>query len=231
MRGTRLGAALVAALVLTLGLTVGPRPARASSFEVYPLLVQTSTGLGAVTVHNPGPDRLYIEAELLVWTQSAAGAPVLTPDPALLVSPPGTWIGPNQDYRFRLLVPAAHAGKEGSYRLLLRQLPSESDIGAGKVLFTITQSLPVFAEPRHLSPPQLSASLSPDGTLMLRNSGERRARIADLAQGGRVLIRGLAGYALGGSVLALRKLPVHPGKISFSTDLGPRTLVVPPSAR
>ncbi len=214
----------LAAFMLAALLALAPSGAGATWFEVYPLLIQTTTGLGAVTVHNPGPGRLYIEARLRGWSASPQGLPVLAPVKGALVSPPGTWIAPGQNYRFRLAVPRASAGREGNFRLLLRQLPSRRDLAAGHVVFTITQSIPVFAEPPTLSAPRLSATVAADGTLLIRNDGGRRARISHLAQGGVVLVPGLAGYALGHATLAIRQVHAHPGAVTFQTDLGPRTL-------
>ena len=63
--------------------------------------------------------------------------------------------------------------------------------------------------------------------LAITNSGGRRARLSHLVQDGRVLVKGLAGYALSGSTLIIQlATPIHPGRIDFVTDSGPRWIDV-----
>ncbi|MGA7966888.1 MAG: fimbria/pilus periplasmic chaperone [Gammaproteobacteria bacterium] len=198
----------------------------AAGFEVRPVLVETADGLGTLTVSNPGATRLYIQGTLYRWSYDTDGVQVLAAVPNVIVSPPATWIKPGSEYRFRLKVPQAAPGQELSFRLLLSEVPTRDTITNGAVMMTVTQSIPVFSEGKSLKSPSLSATLV-GSTLLIHNSGGRHVRIAQLMQDGRVVKSGLVGYALSGSLLAVHlKIPIHPGRIEFTTDLGLQTLVV-----
>jgi fimbrial chaperone protein len=204
---------------------MAPAAASAEGFEMRPLLIETSDGLGSLTVSNPGNRRIYIEASIYKWLKGPDGADVLEPSPDAIVSPPATWLEPRSEYRVRLRVPTPPPGKELPFRLVLTQVPSRDDIVSGHVVLAVTQSIPVFAEPDALPPPSLNARVGGPQRLILRNDGGRRVRVSRIVQDGRELMPGLAGYVLGGSALQVDlKAPIHRGRIQFDTDLGPRTL-------
>lgn len=197
-----------------------------AGLEVRPVLVETTDGLGSLTVRNTGETRVYLQGTLYGWSYNADGQELLTAVPDVIVSPPATWIEPGTEYRFRLSVPQAGAGEERSFRLLLAEVPTRDALTNGGVVMAVTQSIPVFSHGGSLKPPSLSATIA-DSTLLIRNNGGRHARIAQLMQDGEVVKPGLLGYALSGSVLAVPlKAPIHPGQIEITTGLGPQTIVV-----
>ncbi len=216
----RFGAAtLVAAFV--------PTAAFAGGFEVRPLAVESGDGTGALTVSNPGERRTYVEASIFRWTNGADGADVLESAPDAVVSPPAIWLEAEAEYRFRFKVPKADPGAEGTWRVVFTQVPSRDDLVSGHIVFAISQSVPIFAEPDSLKPPSLSARLLAPDRVAIRNDGGRRLRIAHLVQDGQVLVAGLAGYVLGGSTLVLKlAAPAHSGRIEATTDLGARWIDV-----
>ena len=197
-----------------------------AGLEVRPVLVETTDGLAALTIRNTGATRIYLQGTLYGWSYNADGVEMLAAVPDVIVSPPATWIEPGTEYRFRLSVPQAAPGQELSFRLLLAEVPTRDTLINGGVLMTVTQSIPVFSQGKSLKHPSLSATIA-GSTLLIRNNGERHARIAQLMQDGEVGKRVLLGYALSGSVLAIPlTTPVHPGHIKISTGLGPQTIVV-----
>lgn len=198
----------------------------AAGFEVRPVLVETTDGLGSLTVSNPGETRLYVQGTLRAWSYDAQGVEQLKDVSNVIVSPPATWIEPESEYRFRLSVPKAEPGEELSFRLLLSEVPTRDALTSGVVLITVTQSIPVFSQDNSVKPPRLSATVN-GTTLLIRNSGGRHVRIAQLMQDGQVLKSGLVGYALSRSVLQIQlDTPLHPGRIQFSSELGQQSIVV-----
>ena len=136
-------------------------------------------------------------------------------------------MAPHSTYNLRIKLPSGAPGQERAFRVVVKQLPDRSDIVAGRVVFALTQSLPAFAEPADLQPPALRARLIDAQRILILNDGGRRARLANIAQDGRIVAPGLVGYALSRSTLAVALLtPIRPGSIEVETDVGRRTLEV-----
>jgi P pilus assembly chaperone PapD len=202
-------------------------PCRAGGYEVRPLFVETQDGFGAVTVTNTAPQPLYIEAAIYSWSKSPDGEDRYAPDPDAIVSPPGTWIEPQQAYRLRLRVHLPPSGHEAAWRVVITQVPSHADLLTGNVVFAISQNVPVFASTGPLRGPSIAARLEAPRRLVLSNDGDRRLKVWRVVQDGQVLVPGLAGYVLPGARLpVVLKSPAHAGRIEFETDLGSRTVVV-----
>ena len=161
------------------------------------------------------------------WTQDAAGQDQLIESETAVASPPATWVGPHSTYNLRVRLPAGAPGQERAFRVVIKQLPAREDIVAGRIVFALTQSLPAFVEPADMQPPVLGGRFVSARRIVIANDGGRRARIANIAQDGRTVAPGLAGYALAHAALAiLLPSPVHPGPIEVETDAGRRTLAV-----
>lgn len=191
-------------------------------FAVRPISIDTSDGNGSLSISNSGAQRIYISAIVYKWTLDENGVDQLTLAPDAVVSPPAMWIEPLSDYTIRVRVPASPEGKEGTYRLLLSQVPTREDETSGGVVIAVTQSIPIFSQPAALSPAALSARIIGPEQLLISNEGGRRVRITDLGQDDQLMLEGLVGYALGESKLkVLTKSPIHPGNIQVMTDLGP----------
>jgi fimbrial chaperone protein len=113
------------------------------------------------------------------------------------------------------------------------ELPDASRPRTSGVRVVLRQSIPVFFTPADKTAPQLTWSVQNRGgqvTVTVKNSGDRRARIARLQVGtGKSSVsfgKGLVGYALAGSTMswtrpAPRGFGGGPMKISAHSDMGP----------
>lgn len=218
----RLAAAATLAAALTAAI---PSSARADGFDARPVTIETRDGLASIVITNPGDRRIYLETRVYDWSQDAAGQNVLSESDTAVASPPAMWVAPHSTYNLRVKLPDGATGQERAFRVMIKQLPDRGDIVAGRIVFALTQSLPAFVEPADMQPPSLRARFIDARRILVSNDGGRRARIANIAQDGRVVAPGLIGYALQHSALAvLLPTPVHPGTIEVETDVGRRTL-------
>ena len=110
----------------------------AAGFEVHPLKIETTSGLGTLSVSNPGDVRIYIEGIIYRWSQNAEGADVLDAAPGAVVSPPAIWVEPHTEYRIRFQVPKAPPKGEGYYRILLTQIPVPKAAVGDHVMIAVT---------------------------------------------------------------------------------------------
>ena len=199
-------------------------PAAADGFDVRPVLLRTNNGSVSFTVSNPGDARIYISTTVNVWSRDARGNDILTESNEAAVSPPAMWVEPHASYAVRVKLPAASGQREIPFRVLVQNVPSRADITAGRVVMSVTQSIPAFSEPSELSPPALSAVLE-GGRLFIINDGGRHVRIEGISQDGHVIAKGLLGYALGGTRTGINA-GVHSGRIEIDTDTGRQPLQV-----
>lgn len=156
-----------------------------------------------VAVSNTSDAPLFAQIRLYAWTQEN-GHDRLLPTREMAVSPPLIEIPPHQQQLVRVIrLGETPAEREGSYRIIIDQLPRPELQGPQTVL---RYSAPVFAAPQAGGTHRLTASverLGADWSLRIDNHGTRHARLADLeyrdASGGRLSIaERLAGYVLPG---------------------------------
>jgi fimbrial chaperone protein len=197
-------------------------PARAATISINPLRVELSARhrTDIVTLKNDADAPLRVQVRAMLWTVADDGQWQLTPSKDLIVTPELTEIGPGQSAQFRvgsLLDPGA---SEGTYRLLLDELPNlDSGAGAQPEIRVLTQiSMPVFLEPaQRTRVPSLGAAGVEHGMLGvgLGDRGTQRldpqnVNVALLDAGGRVLEQRdvTANYVLPGRTWFLNmKLP------------------------
>jgi len=140
----------------------------------------------AVTVINEGDTAVVLQADLNLWTQKADGADELTLSDDLILSPPIIKLAPKarQVVRLALLVPA-DAGKQLTYRLILREIPEavQQKNGAVQVPIALALSMPVF-----ITPPKATRDMSckPDRdgdkvTVQCTNNGTAYAQIREIS--------------------------------------------------
>src|SRR4051794_37844580 len=79
---------------------------------------------------------------------------------------------PGATYNLRVQLPPA-TDRELAFRVILQQLPDKEEIQAGRVVFSVTQSLPAFSEPAQLTPLSLRARLVDPQHLFITNDGGR----------------------------------------------------------
>jgi P pilus assembly chaperone PapD len=218
-----------AALGLAALLAFRPGHAGAEGFSVRPILIESAGGgVSVVTLANEGDTKIYIEASALDWSADRNGNPSMRQAGGdVVVSPPAAWIPPGTAYQFRVMLPPPPQGGEKAYRIELARIPSREELTSGHVVFALTQSIPAFSTSPAAAPPALTARADGSSSIEFRNDGGRRLRVADAAQNGRILQKGLLGYVLGHSTLHVRlKAPAAPGQITVETDLGPRRVDV-----
>jgi P pilus assembly chaperone PapD len=197
-------------------------------FSVHPVTVEARGGLAAITVENDGDRRIYLTASVYDWSKGGDGSDALKESDDGIASPPAAWVPPHGSYTLRIRVPVPTGAAEGTYRLKIKQVPEGSDLAAGRIVFAVTQSLPVFSLPEgDLSPADLKATSAPGGGLLVQNSGGRHVRITEVRQGGRTLRAHVLSYVLPGSSTPIAlDVPAVSGPIQVVTDQGPKTIYV-----
>lgn len=118
---------------------------RAASLEILPLTVNLAPGQTATTleVTNHGDAPTTIQARPYSWRQSGDDD-VLTPTRDIILSPPIFTIPEGASQTIRLLLRGNFGtGGEGSYRLLIDEVPS-ANIRNKPLIIALRISLPVF---------------------------------------------------------------------------------------
>lgn len=176
MRGGIATGALAAAL-----LSLSPA-AQAQSLAVNPINVQMAPGQMAtlLTVINQGPAETAIQIRAFAWSQKD-GIDVLTPSDDVVASPPLTRIAPGGTQIVRLVLRKPVIGQEGTYRILLDQIPPAAE--AGVVRIALRMSMPVFAQPTARIAPKVSFHVERNATgsyVVARNDGAHHDAIRNL---------------------------------------------------
>lgn len=168
-----------------------------------------------LSLSNTSNAPLHAQVRLYLWVQEH-GEEQLLPTRELAVSPPIIEIPAGQQQRVRVIrLDEPRREHEGSYRLIIDQLPRQDMNGPQTVL---RYSAPVFVAAPQPGTPRLIASLVQQaGRTLLRvdNHGKAHARLADLgyrdAGGQRTEVAArLAGYVLPGQY-KVWQLPDRPG--------------------
>lgn len=199
----------VAGLTLSTGLLLGASNSVAASLQISPVIVDFAgdTQATGLTLHNPGDKPLYGQVRVFRWDQST-GEDQLVPTDDLIASPPLIQVAPNSEQLVRLVKRNATASViEGSYRLLIDELPAAEDNPAAGVTIRLRYSVPVFiASSVPTAQPILQWHVSKENNqwwLLVHNGGNRHAQIAAIdiksASGKTFPInKGLLGYVLPG---------------------------------
>jgi len=207
----------LAALLFALAL-----PAEAATFSINPLRVELDARhrTDVITLKNVAESPLRVQVRAMLWSVADDGQWQLTPSKDLIVTPELVEIPPGQETQLRVGALPDPGASEGTYRLLLDELPN-LDSGAEPLseIRVLTQiSMPVFLEPaQRTRVPSLGAATVEHGTLGvgLADSGTQRLdpqriRIALLDSGGHILEQHdmTANYVLPGRTWYLNvKLP------------------------
>jgi fimbrial chaperone protein len=201
--------------------------ATAAVFDVRPITLETTNGQVSVTVTNPGSRKIYIQAEVDAWSQDINGKEILKEDQNAVASPPAVWIRPNSSYTIRIMFPQATTPGEHAYRVLIEQLPEQSDIQSGRIVFSLTQNLPAFYQVGDKTPAKIHFEPATKA-LLVTNDGGSRERLADLFVNGRNVRPGLVGYVLAHSrvLMPLPSTPASGDTLQVSTLDGKKTFHV-----
>ena len=200
--------------LLLIALSVLCPPALAASLQVAPTSVELGAAENgaAVWLSNTDPDApVRAQVRLFRWTQKD-GEDVLEPTRDLAISPPLV----EMDGGARQLVRVIRTGPppadaEGSYRIIVDEVPSGTTNEQTGLKFLLRYSIPVFVLPAGEAP--VAYDLTPrleragdTATLVVGNRGRQHAQLADLAyvdaDGKRhELMAGLVGYVLPGQTM------------------------------
>lgn len=199
-------ATIAAALVLA----IAPGIATASDIRVAPVVLDPLPGnrSTSLTLTNAEDRPVRVQLRVMKWSVEN-GKEQLTPTDAVVASPPFATLDPQQQYLVRVVRTAKAPPKgEETYRVLVDEVP---DAGAGRpgtVELVVRQSIPAFFSdiPRRAANVAWTVRNDSGGaTLVGRNTGNRRLRLADLSidsAGKQVFFQqGLVGYVLAGSEL------------------------------
>ena len=164
-------------LALWIAITAMP----AAAFQVRPVRLDLNARLPAaqLTVSNPTPRTLLIQAEAFDWTQ-ADGRDQLLPASAVILNPPIFELAPGASQVVRVgLRQGALPGVERSHRVWLTQVLTAADRAAGGIQMALRVSLPVFVLGDQTGAPVPSWSQTSDA-LVLTNAGARHLHVHDL---------------------------------------------------
>ncbi len=152
----------------------------AQTLQIMPVTLGMPHGALSNTlfITNRGTELEMVQARPFLWRQ-AAGADVLTPTGALVVSPPMTTIAPGATQVFRILLREPAEKIETSYRILFDELPPPIEDMSG-VRLALRLSVPLFALPEQLAKGGADFSVLVNGNeavLHAQNNGMQHLRI------------------------------------------------------
>jgi|CXWL01.1.fsa_nt_gi fimbrial chaperone protein len=186
---------------------IPPASAESNGVQVTPVIIAVPPDrrVTSVRVRNWRESEVSFEVTALAWRQED-GRDVLTDTADIVVAPSVFAIAPGEEQivRLALLGAAREAGREASYRLILRQLPAgETEAG---LRVQLQMSLPVFAPPWR-GEAAIEAHRTPDGAgVVLTNTGSAVARLAGVTYSPEDGLDELPRYLLAGSQI-VRPLP------------------------
>ena len=195
-------------LALALAWTNGTH---AASLQVAPtsVTVKAEQSASGLTLSNTGDADLHAQVRVFRWTQ-VDGEDKLEPTRDIAISPPMIKLASGAQQLVRVIRLGAPSAVEGSYRVIVDELPAAAGKAGGKpgLEFVLRYSVPVFLMPQDASDfvPELHARVTAGQggqTLEISNGGKQHAQVADLGHvDGKgqttVIAAGLAGYVLPG---------------------------------
>lgn len=184
----------------------------------------------AVTVTNEGDSPIALQADVYQWKQASDGTDELVLSEELILAPPIIKLAARSRQVVRLArLQPPDAGRQLTYRLILRELPEASPSKGLDVPIALALSMPVFITPPGAKgESDCSAKRSDSQTIALScaNTGSAYLQIREVTvrQGSDVLARFETGtYVLPGArrelaVKTERPLPPGPLQVSVTFD-------------
>lgn len=211
----------------------GGASAGAATFQVFPVMIEANadTPAGVLTLTNTSQEPVTLQVRLFRWTQ-VDGRDELQPTNDVVASPPLARMPAGGQHLIRVVrLAKQRPAAEESYRLLVDELPGETQLGSG-VRLLLRQSIPVFFGSNGSARPDMAWRIVRGEAgleLAATNGGKRRQRISELVvkdAAGTVLERkpGLVGYILAGSEARWALNTTSAGsavKIMAASDGGP----------
>lgn len=157
-------------------------PAQAQ-LEVNPVNVEVAPGQLAASfkVTNRDSRPIAFQIRPFAWQLDAQGEDQLSATSKLMSSPPIATVPPGASQVVRLVLVQPPQGREGTYRILLDELPSPGEGGMVHVLLRL--SIPVFAEPQSRVAPHLQWRVANEGGqywLVVSNDGTKHLTLSNL---------------------------------------------------
>ncbi|QYE32988.1 MULTISPECIES: fimbrial biogenesis chaperone [Sphingosinicellaceae] len=157
--------------------------ASAQVLNVLPVTIELAAGqrAAALTIINEGDAEASFQLRSFRWTQGEDGSDVLAPSDEISVSPPLGTIAHGASQVVRIVLRQVTPGREGTYRLLLDQIPAPA--APGTVRIALRLSLPVFAPPVARATPDLKFHVerSHDQIFLVAvNHGVRHEKLRDI---------------------------------------------------
>jgi fimbrial chaperone protein len=153
---------------------------QAATFSINPLRVELDARhrTDIITLKNTADTPLRVQVREMLWSMADQGEWQLTPSKDLIVTPELVEIPPGESAQFRVGTLIDSGASEGSYRLLLDELPNLDERDSKPEIRVLTEiSMPVFLEPaRRTRVPALGAVSIAHGQLSLglRAGGTQR---------------------------------------------------------
>ncbi|MDN7124531.1 molecular chaperone [Pseudidiomarina sp. 1APP75-32.1] len=169
-------------IFITLLTLVGCSAVQANTLGVSPVRVELSAAapLASITVTNSSDQAKTIQLSLFEWRQQGQETS-LTATKELIAAPPIAEIPPHQTQIVRVGLRAQpDAQTEKSYRLMIRELPPQDNVG---IAITLRISIPVFVAPEQAAAHQLQWRLETRDNatfLIAQNTGTAHAKINEL---------------------------------------------------
>jgi len=189
-----------------------PLGARAQALSVLPvnIFLQPDQKATTLTVTNQGSSSTAIQIRAYAWSQKS-GEDELTASDDIVVSPPIATIAAGATQVVRLILRQQAAGQEGTYRILVDQIPPPAEPGIVHIVLRL--SIPVFAQPTIRAASRVQFHLErKDGKLFLvgTNGGNSHDVIRDIVLSGSDNVKlmgegGASPYILAG---ATRRWPI-----------------------
>ena len=174
-----LGAAC-SVILLVLFLTEGTSAAQGLTVLPVTLRLQPGQLSGTLTVVNQGLTATSFQLRAYAWDQSN-GSDTLTATDALLASPPLATLSPGANQVVRMILRRPADGREGSFRILLDQIPPPAT--AGIIRIALRFSIPIFVEPTSNAAPHIDwriERIQGHDELVAVNSGNQHQTVHDV---------------------------------------------------
>jgi fimbrial chaperone protein len=167
-------------------LLVGGLSMQAGSYSVRPVRIELSSRLLRTTIQirNLADEPTTVQAHVVAWNGNGSEE-VLTDNDEILLNPPIFTIAVGHAQFVRLGLRHAPPGtREGTYRLILEEVPPPPKPGFMGLTTVLKISVPIFVKPR-VSAPQLAWTLQrtsdQEMKLTVQNSGNAHVQIRKLA--------------------------------------------------
>jgi len=159
----------------------GTQPARASNFEIAPVVLELSSSrtAGVIKIVNNDNHTVSLQIRAFDWNQ-ADSKDDLQATQNLIISPPVFSLAPGASQVIRVVSKQAAGSSEIAFRLLIDEIPSAAE--GATINFKFRISMPVFIAANGPAKTQLDYQLhaGKPARLLVTNAGNRRSRLLDL---------------------------------------------------